>query len=324
MVHGGGDAHRACALGHQLLLFQHGQDGAGDLALADRHHLVYVLTAHLERQVAGGLDFDAVGHGVHAGEGDDLALAQGFGHAGRAGGLHADDAAVGLQALHGVGEAGDEPTAADGHEDHVHIRQLLQNLQADGALAGHDAVIVEGMDEGEALLVPQAHGLSVGIVVHAGDEDHVRAIAAGGLDLGKGRALRDAYRGLDAHIAGGEGHALGVVAGGAGDDAALLLLVGKGGDLVVRAPELERAGLLQAVGLQVKVTAGDDAFRLDHRRPIDDGLQHPLCIVQHCHGDHKTRLLISYRTIVARPHRQCNDKFSWFVLRIRTFLRRIG
>ena len=44
---------------------------------------------------------------------------------GRAGGLDADDPAVGLQVLHGVGEAADEPAAADGHEDRVHVRQLL-------------------------------------------------------------------------------------------------------------------------------------------------------------------------------------------------------
>ena len=292
VVHGGGDAHGARALGHQLLLFQHRQDGAGDLALADRHHLVHILPAHVEGQVAGGLDLNAVGHGVHAGEGDDLPLLQGFRHAGRTGSLHAHDAAVGLQVLHGVGKTGDQPAAADGHEDHVHVRQLLQNFKADGALPRHDAVVVEGMDERQPLLIPQAHRLSVGVVVHAGHQHHVGAVAAGGLDLGDRRALGDADGGLDAHVPGSVGHALGVVPGGAGDDAPRLLLVGEGGDLVVRAPELERAGFLQAVGLQIEVAAGHQPLGGDHRRAVDDGLEHPLGIVQHGHGDHRTRLLI--------------------------------
>ena len=295
VVHGGGDAHGACALGHQLLLFQHRQDGAGDLTLADRHHLVHVLTAHIERQITGSLDLDTVGNCVHAAEGDDLSLLQGLRHAGRAGGLHADNAALGPQVLHRVGQPRDQSAAADGHEDHIHVRQLLQDLQADGALSGHNAVIVEGVDERQSLLVPQAHRLGIGVVVHAGYQYHVGAVAAGGLDLGDGRALRDADGGLDAHVPGGESHALGVIAGGAGDDAPFLLLVGEGGDLVVRAPQLERAGFLQAVRLQIERAPRHQPLGGDHRRPVDDGLQHPLCVVQHGHGDHKTRLLIQYR-----------------------------
>ena len=125
VIHGGGDANRARALGHQLLLFQHRQDGAGDLAFRYRHHLVHVLAAHVEGQVAGSLDLDAVGDGVHAGKRDNLAFFQRFRHAGGAGGLDTDDAAGGLQVLRGVGEAADETAAADGHEDRVHVRQLL-------------------------------------------------------------------------------------------------------------------------------------------------------------------------------------------------------
>ena len=291
MVHGGGDAHSACALGHQLLLFQYGQDGAGDLALRHRHHLVHILPAHIEGQVTGGLDLDAVGHGVYAGEGDDLAFFQGFRHAGRARRLYADNAAARLQALHGVGETGDQSAAADRHEDHVHIRQLLQNLQTDGTLTGHDVVVIEGVDERQTLLVPQAHRLGVGVVVHAGYQHHVGAVAAGGLDLGDGCALGDTDGGLDAHVAGGKGHALGVVAGGAGDNAPRLLLIAEGGDLVVRAPQLEGAGLLQAVGLEVEVAAGDDALGGHHGGVVDIGRQHPLGIAEHIHRDHGGSLL---------------------------------
>lgn len=144
MVHGGGDAHGTGPLGYQLLLFEYRQDGTGNLTLRYRHHIVHVLTAHAEGQITGGLDLNAVSNGIHTGEGDDLALFQGLRHTGRTRRLHADDAAGGLQVLHGVGKTCDKPTTADRHEDHVHIGQLLQNFKADGALSGHDMIIVKG------------------------------------------------------------------------------------------------------------------------------------------------------------------------------------
>ena len=142
------------------------------------------------------------------------------------------------------------------------------------------------MDEGIALFVPQTDGLGVGIVVHAGDKHHLRAVAAGGLDLGKGCALGNADHRVDAHITGGKGHALGVVSGGAGDDAPGLLLVGQRGDLVVRAAQLERAGFLQAVGLQEQTAFVGDAGAGDHGCSVDDAGQYPLGVVQHSHGQH--------------------------------------
>ena len=142
------------------------------------------------------------------------------------------------------------------------------------------------MDEGQTLLVPQAHRFGIGVVVHPGHQHHVGAVAAGGFDLGDGRTLGDTDGGPDAHVAGGIGHALSVVAGGAGDDAAGLLLVGEGGNFIVRAAELERAGLLQAVGLEVEVAARDDALGGHHGGAADDGGQHLLGVVEHIHRDH--------------------------------------
>ena len=45
----------------------------------------------------------------------------------------------GFSLLDRKGDAADEAAAADGHHDLLHLRQLLQDLQADGALAGDDA-----------------------------------------------------------------------------------------------------------------------------------------------------------------------------------------
>ena len=293
-VHGGGDAHGSRALGHQLLLLQHRQDGPGDLVFADGHHLVHILAAHFKGQVPGGFHLDAVGDGVHAGQGQNMPGLQGVHHAGGSGGLYADDLAGGLQMLHGIGQTRDQSAAADGHQDHVHIRQLLQNLQTDGALTGHDPIVVKGMDKGQPLLIPQAHGLGIGVVIHAVHQHHVGPIAAGGLDLGDRSPGGDADGGGDLHIPGGKAHALGMVACGAGDNAPALLLVGQGGDLIVRAPQLEGPRLLQAVRLQIKVAVRHQARRVQHRGLVDNGGQHPACVLEHFHRDHIVASLILF------------------------------
>ena len=161
-------------------------------------------------------------------------------------------------------------------------------------MLGRDPVVVEGMDKGQPLLVPQAHGLGIGIVIHAVHQHHVGPIAAGGLDLGDRSPGGDTDGGGDLHIPGGKAHALGMVACGAGDNAPALLLVGQGGDLIVRAPQLEGPCLLQAVRLQIKVAVRHQARRVQHRGLVDNGGQHPACVLEHFHRDHIVASLILF------------------------------
>ena len=73
-------------------------------------------------------------------------------HGGQALGLNADDADLGIGFLEGAGDAADEAAAADGDDDGFEVGNLLEEFEADGALAGDDFGVVEGMDEGAALL----------------------------------------------------------------------------------------------------------------------------------------------------------------------------
>ena len=57
-------------------------------------------------------------------------------HGGRAGGLHADDLHIGVEQLGQGGHTGGQTAAADGHQDDVHVGQVLEDLIGDGALAG--------------------------------------------------------------------------------------------------------------------------------------------------------------------------------------------
>ncbi len=54
-IHGGGDTYGACALGHQLLLFQDRKNGTCNLALLHRDYIVHILAHQVKGQVAGVL-----------------------------------------------------------------------------------------------------------------------------------------------------------------------------------------------------------------------------------------------------------------------------
>ena len=111
------------------------------------------------------------------------------------------------------------------------------------------------MREGVAVLLGETLGLTGGVIVNAGDQNHFSAVVAGGLHLGDGSALGHADHGLDAQLRGGQSNALSMVAGGAGDDTVRSFLRSQGTDLVVGAADLESAGELQVLRLDVNVFA---------------------------------------------------------------------
>ena len=198
---------------------------------------------------------DAVSQSRGIGHSGDLTSLTGSIHGSHNAGLHADDLAGGLELLDGESHTGDQTAAADGDHDLLHFGELLQNLQTDGALTGNDIRIIEGMREGVAVLLGETLGLAGGVIVNAGDQNHFSTVVAGSLHLGDGSALGHADHGLDAQLRGGQSNALSMVAGGAGDDAVRSFLRSQGTDLVVGAADLESAGELQVLRLDVNVFA---------------------------------------------------------------------
>jgi hypothetical protein len=86
----------------------------------------------------GPRDRDAVGDRRHHRQRDRVADGQRAGERRGALGLYADDADVGVVRLHATGDAGGEPAAADRHDHCPDVGHGLDDLEADGALAGHD------------------------------------------------------------------------------------------------------------------------------------------------------------------------------------------
>ena len=112
------------------------------------------------------------------------------------------------------------------------------------------------MNIGQTLFRAQAGGLRSGVVKGGAVEQDVGAVALGVVDLDQRCGGGHDDGGGDAGVLGGVGHTLGVVAGGGGDQAGGLLLVGEGADGEVGAANFVRAGDLHILRLQVDVVAG--------------------------------------------------------------------
>ena len=92
------------------------------------------------------------------------------------------------------------------------------------------------------------------------------AVTACGFDFRQGRPFGDADRCLYTLLAGGESHTLRVIAGRTGNHTARFFLVRQGGDLIVGAAQLESAGFLQAICLEIEPAIGNKAFGRNHGR----------------------------------------------------------
>ncbi|KAF3810584.1 Threonine dehydratase [Colletotrichum gloeosporioides] len=250
-----GDGQRAGGLEARAGVVVHVLDGGADLVGGDLDDLVDDVLADTEGFLADGLDGGAVGEEADVVEDDALALGEGLHEGVGVIGLDADDLDVGRHALDVDADAGDEAAAADAAEDGVELGHvdLAEELHADGALAGDDVGVVEGGDVDEAVLGGAAGALLLGSV-EVGAVEHDVAAEPGDVEVLDARGgLGHDDGGRDLELAGRVGDALGVVAGGAADDA----LPADGGievgHLVVGAAQLEAEDGLLVLALEEDV-----------------------------------------------------------------------
>ena len=126
--------------------------------------------------------------------------------------LDAVDTGARPERLHRGRDAAGEPAAADPDDDDVHVGQVLDDLQADRALAGDRDRVVERVDERQAARIADALHLRPGLGRVGPVEDHLRAVAAAGIHLGADRRGRHDDGGSHADDPGGHGHRGRVVA----------------------------------------------------------------------------------------------------------------
>jgi hypothetical protein len=189
--------------------------------------------------------------------------------------LAADDADVGLEGLGRRGDAADQAAAADRHRQDLQVGGVFQHLQGDRALARHDVVVVERVDEGQALFFAQLQRVGVGVVIGLALDDHRRAEIAGVLHLHERRGLGHDDGHGHAQASAVISQALGMVAGAGGDDALGLLGVAEQHQLVERAALLVGGRELQVLELHPHLGAGNlrQGLRIAARRALDMALE---------------------------------------------------
>src|SRR5690606_33432571 len=173
--------------------------------------------------------------------------------------------------LHRDRDSGDEAAATDRHDEDLHLGTLLHQLEPDRALPGDDVIVIEGMDQGSTLLVPDPQRLLHRLVVARAVENYVRAESLCAGDLDEGGALRHDDRCGDAETTGMECDPLRVVTGARGNDPTSPVRFGNGQDPVERTPLLEGARPLEVLELEPGVPAehlaedlGGGTGRQDH------------------------------------------------------------
>ena len=154
------------------------------------------------------------------------------------------------------GAASHQAAAADGHDQNVQIRHILKQFQGHRALTGDHVRVVEGGYEQFAGFLGMGQGgIPRGVEIDAFQND-LCAQVLGPPDLGEGGAFRHVDGRRDVQSPGVIGHALGVVTGRGGDDAARTFVIRQAAQLDPGATDLERARDLQILQLQINIGAG--------------------------------------------------------------------
>ena len=145
---------------------------------------------------------------------------------------------------------------------------MRDDLQPDRALTRDDVEVIEGRDQGEALVRRETRG--TGVPLGRRGHHDLRSVRAGGRHLDLGRGIRHHHDDADAQRAGGVGEGLPMVAGGVGDHSGCALLGVESGERVRGPTDLERADWLEALWLEPEpVGPGAGQYRRADREPSD-------------------------------------------------------
>ena len=136
------------------------------------------------------------------GSGDRPAGGQGVGERRGALGLHGDDPDVGTAGLDRGRDPAEQPPAPGADDDGGDVRALVEDLQADRALAGDHVGVLERVDEHRAGALGVLGGGHERLGQGLPDELDLRAVGPGGRHLRQRRGLRHEHGRRAARAAG--------------------------------------------------------------------------------------------------------------------------
>ena len=128
--------------------------------------------------------------------------------------LHTDDSNLRAQLFYVSPNPGNESTAANRNKDGVQVScVLLQDLEADRALASDHVRIIVRMDKGEAPLLTEHHGMLVGLIITIPVQHNLSSETSHGIhfDVRRGPGHDDCGPALQ--MVCSQRHALGMVTG---------------------------------------------------------------------------------------------------------------
>ncbi|OQA08025.1 MAG: hypothetical protein BWY65_01645 [Firmicutes bacterium ADurb.Bin373] len=161
--------------------------------------------------------------------------------------------------LQGIGNPGDQASAADRNDDRPDVRQIFQQFQGYGSLARDHLQVVKTVYKGGAFFFLQFNSMVKSLIITAGGQDYFRSVALGGHNLGNRSAGRHNNSAGQSGSRGGVGHTLGMVSGGSRDHAVQTLCVVKAHHFVISPPDFKGACFLHVFELQINSGAAHPA-----------------------------------------------------------------
>ncbi len=270
-VKDGGDGGGSGALGQGLFALQQQEDRVRDFFLFDRDDVIDVLLNKREGAFSGAADGNSVGNCLGGLQSDRLALGDSSLHGRNAGGLYSENLYSGICFFDGAGDAADEASSTNGRNDDFDAGMLLQDFQAESSLPCDDGVVIEGMNQGEAVLLALRDSLFVGLVVIRTVQHDFGAVGARCRDFGERSRQRHYDASFDFVASGVVGDALRVIAGGCGDHSTGPFIPIEGEELVQSAALFERSGALLVIELEENGIVGEtgERFRVGAGRDAD-------------------------------------------------------
>ena len=183
-------------------------------------------------------------------EGNDTSRAQAGLRIGGKFGLNANHLHIGIAQLDGGGDAADQSAAADRDKYGLDVRQVGEDFEADGSLAGNDLFVVVGRHDRVAVLGGQFLRTQAALFAAGTDGDDLRAERRGGFEFVLRSVAGHHDDGLHAQRPRRVGHSLRVIAARIGNDPAPAFFIAKRCDLVVGAAQFEGADGLQVFELE--------------------------------------------------------------------------
>src|SRR5438105_7827143 len=279
---------RARALRDDVIALDEQTDRVGDLAQRRHERSVEQLLREREHLREHARTADAVDERPRVRDIESLALGEGGDERRRRVGLGREDLRARAQRARGRGDPGCQTSTTERHDDRVDLRQILEDLEPDGAVAGHDRGVAEGVHEQavDAVATMGAERVEPLVVRHRND---LASHALHGRELRGRSALRYHDGAGDAEAVRVPGDALRHVARARGPDTARELRARRERHGVARAADLEGADRLKALELEVDIgrrigvqaherrpyrgvgdaaARGSDVLERDHRRLV--------------------------------------------------------